>query len=247
MHKLISSFLLSALLVPAALFADGFEGVINMKMTGRDPGAAKSSNSGEMVMLVTVKGSLSRVDTTAQGHSVGMITDRTKQQMTILMTDQRMFMVRPIPAIPANAAAGGAAKGSNLSLEKTGVTEKINGYDCTKYVVKDGNRTTEMWVTDQLGAFPGIGGGGNPMAGGRGGPPPASGWEEALKGKDFFPMRVSMLQDGKEMGRLEVTLVEAHPVEDSTFTPPEGWQDLSAMMRGMAIPGGMIPGMPGRN
>ena len=156
------------------------------------------------------------------------ITDPAKQQMTILMTDQRMYMVRPIPAVSANASAGGAGKASGATLEKTGITEKIQGYDCTKYVVKDGNRTTEMWVTDQLGAFPGIGGG-NPMAGGRGGPPPSSAWEEALKGKGFFPMRVSLLLDGKEVGRIEVILVEAHPVDGAERSASQALPDREVL------------------
>jgi len=61
-----------------------------------------------------------------------------------------MYMVQPIAG---KAAASNSADPSGVSFEKTGVTEKILGYDCTKYVAKTKDTTSELWVTEQLGAF----------------------------------------------------------------------------------------------
>jgi hypothetical protein len=156
----------------------------------------------------------------------------------MLMAQQHMYMVRSLPA-PAAAAGNTAEKAGSATLEKTGTTEKILGYDCVKYLVKDKNTTTELWLTEQLGAFMGFATGG-PM-GRRGSAPAAPGWEEALKGKDFFPMRVVSTEGGKEVGRIEVTAVEKKSLPDSLFTVPDGWQDMGAMMRGMGAPG-QFPG-----
>lgn len=241
MHKLLSSLLLSALLAPAALFAANFEGTVTMKMSGREA-AAKGSRNGAAEMNLSLKGGLTRVEVNGQGQSMGVIMDPAKQQMTILMTQQRMYMVRSLPTAKAVANAAGKG-GGDVTLEKTDATEKILGYNCVKYLVKDKNTTTELWLTEELGSFMGFGGG-NPM-GGRSGAAAPQGWEEALQGKSFFPMRVVSTEGGKEVGRVEVTAVDQKSLPDSLFTVPEGWQDMAAMMRGM--PAGMIPGMPGKN
>jgi hypothetical protein len=96
----------------------------------------------------------------------------------------------------------------------------------------------EIWVTDQLGTFGGLPHGGGP--GGPQGSPQA--WESALKGRNFFPMRVVTSAGGKEKFRLEVTSVEKTSLPDSYFAAPDGWRkfDLGAMMGG-AMPGG-FPG-----
>jgi hypothetical protein len=229
MHKLLSSIFLSALLVPAALFADSFEGTVTMKMSGRE--AAGKSAGGGAEMTFSLKDGRTRADMAAQGQSIGVIMDPAKQEMTMLMTQQQMYMVRPISA-PATAGATGE-KAGGATLEKTATTEKILGYECTKYVVQDKNRTTELWLTEELGSFMNFSGGG-PM--GRGGPAP-QGWEALLQGKNFFPMRVVSTEGGKEVGRLEVTAVEKKSLPDTLFAVPAGWRDIGAMMGGRGMPG----------
>lgn len=237
MNKTLARFLVSALFLPAAVLAADFEGTVSVKMSGREAAAGKGGGA-EQQMNFSLKGGLMRVDTGAQGQNIGVIMDSAKQQMTLLMGQQHMYMVR---AIPTPAAAGsGTDKAGGAALEKTGVTEKILGYDCAKYVMKDNARTTELWLTGDLGQFMGLGGGG-PM-GRRGGGPAPQGWEDLLQGKNFFPMRVVSTEGGKEVGRFEVTAVEKKSLPDTLFTVPDGWQDMSAMMRGMPMPGGRPPG-----
>jgi hypothetical protein len=239
MKKPFLSFLLGTLLIPAAALAADFEGTVTMKMSGKE--AAGKGSGSDATMNLSLKGGLTRVNVDARGSGIGVIMDPSKQQMTILMEQQRAYMVQPLPAATVTAAV--SDKASGMTLEKSGQTEKILGYDCTKYVAQDKakNQITELWVTEELGAFMGFGGGGGPM-GGRGGPAP-QGWETLLQGKNFFPMRVISTANGKEVGRVEVTAVDKKSLPDSLFTVPDGWRDLSAMMRGMGgLPGGRPPG-----
>lgn len=236
MKKFLALLLVSLLALPALRAAD-FEGKVTMKLTG--------ASDKPHEMLYSIKGTNTRVDVAAgQGGQVAMLMDSTKAEMTILMLDQHMFMTRPIPkADPAKSPTGDAAE---ATVEKTSVTEKILGYDCTKYISKSKNVTTEIWVTEQLGAFAGMGGG-NPMGGGRGRgkAPSAEGqaWEKALAGMAVFPLRVVSTTGGKESFRMEATAIDKQSLPASTFTVPEGFQDLSGMMRGMGLPPGMkIPG-----
>lgn len=230
---------LPALLVVAALFATtcvaaNFEGKVTMKMTG--PKGAPQE------MTFSLKEGFSRIDlTAAKGGSVGIILDAAKQEMTMLMFEQKMYMTRPIPKATAAATAEGAA---GTAVEITTTKEKILGYDCVKYVATAKDGTTELWVTDQLGAFLGMGGG--PNGGGRGGPggPPAQGWEQALMGKGVFPLRVVTSGAGKETFRMEATAVQPQALPAEHFAPPADFHSMADMMRGMGMPGG-IPGLPG--
>src|ERR1035438_4784246 len=161
---------IAALVAPASLSAESFEGKVTMQMTGRGGTAQEVS--------YTMKGSRVLIGI---GTMAGVIMDRDKNEITVLMPQQRMYMVRPMPQVPANPQAPNGAP-NDVSFQETGVTEKILGYTCTKYLVKSKGSTTELWVTDQLGSFAGFGpgmGGGRP-GGGRGSLPQP--WEQGLRG-----------------------------------------------------------------
>jgi hypothetical protein len=233
--------LLAAILAAPLCSAAGFEGTVTMKLTSRRETAPQ--------MTYSIKGPSTRIDLTAadKGGRVAMLMDSTKTEMTILMLDQKMFMTQPMLKV-AGATSDAAGATSDASIEKTSVTEKILGYDCVKYLSKSKATVTEIWVTDQLGSFSGLGGG-NPMGGGmgkgRGSPPSSEGqaWEKALGGLNVFPLRVVSTEAGKESFRLEVTSIEKKSLADSMFVPPADFQDLSGMMRGMGLPPGMkLPG-----
>jgi hypothetical protein len=171
--------------------------------------------------------------------------------MTILMPQQQMYMVRPTPAVqaPAQGAAGepgAAGKPADIQFVKTDETAKLLGYDCVKYTVQAAGGTTELWVTDQLGTFAGFGAGAGGGPGGRRAPAAGGSWEDAIKGKNFFPLKVVTTTNGHEM-QMVATAVQKMSLPDSDFAPPPGWKDLSSMMQGMMPPGMMPGGVPPRN
>jgi len=238
MKKLFSLGL--ALAAPVALSAADFEGKVAMRMTS--PGDAPQT------MNFSIAKNFSRIDVQpAPGRSAAIIFDPARQEMTVLMPEQKMYMVQSL-AKPMESAANAVA-GRDGSVEQSSEHEKILGYDCTKWISKSNGTTAEIWLTDQIGTFMGLGAGANPMGGfggggrSRGGPPPGAGaqpWEAALKGKDFFPLRVvSKNGEGRETFRMEATAIEKQPLPASLFKAPADYQDLSSMMRGMGLPGGL--------
>jgi Domain of unknown function (DUF4412) len=251
MKKLFPAlFLASALAIPAALAAADFEGKVHMQMS-----SGKKDEVQEMDYRV--KDGLVRIDVQVKeksgkpsGATPGIIMDTKKQEMTILMPDQQMYMVRSL-APTANGRPGAAPEGtgngkaSDSDLEKTGETETILGYKCEKFIIKSDKTTIAMWLTSDLGNFMGLGAGasggfGGRRGGGGGNSAQAQAWEEALKGKSVFPMRVVGSDTaGKETYRLQVTSVEKQSLPASDFTAPDGWQklDMANMMKGM-MPGG---------
>jgi hypothetical protein len=218
-----------ALVSPAVVHAAAFEGTVRMKMTA---GRGQSQE-----ITLHVKNGFQRADIEAgRGHTISMITDVAKQQVLILMPEQKMYMVQPLHTMAA--AAEKMNGGDDVTFEKTGETEKILGYTCTKYVAKTKDVTSDVWATEELGRFMGLGSSGNPMGRRRGqAQPPA--WEKALMGKDFFPLRVVSRDSKGEQFRMEAVAVEKAAQPDSLFTPPADYRkfDLGGMMQGLGFPG----------
>ena len=244
MKTFLRVFLAGALLAPAALVAASFEGKVSMKMTsGRDK---------PMDITYNIKGDKVRMETPGQKGVGGMIMDTSKREMTIIMDEQKTYMVMGLPQGAKDAIE---KREQEVMLEKTNETEKILGYTATKYILTDKSNTeTELWLAEGLGTFMGFSNR-NPMGRGRG--PAAPAWERALEGKDLFPLRVvghekgAINSKGKgdekskkakggggETFRMEVTAIDKTSLPDSLFVPPAGYQkfDMGSMMKGM-IPG----------
>ena len=233
--KLLTRLLaVGALLTAVQTFAAGtFEGKVSLAIT--------ASKGRPMNLDYSLKGQKVRMDMQAEGNQVASIMDMAKLEMLMLMPDQQMYMVMPIkqPVEQAIAKQGE----STADIEVTGKTDTILGYKCSQILVKDKGTVTEMWVAEGLGMFMGLGGGG-PMGGGMmGGRKSANAakWEEALKGKGGFPLRV-ITRDakGKDTFKMEATKIEPGSLPDSLFSPPAGYQKFE-----MPNLGGMLKGLGG--
>jgi hypothetical protein len=227
--KLAPFFLVSAAFaVSAVVHAATFEGAIRLKMT--------APRGGSHDITLHVKDGVQRADIdTGRGATVSAITDVSKHEMIMLMPEQKMYMVHSLDKMAA--AAGDMKDSSDATFTKTGETEKILGYTCTKYVATSKGFTSDIWATEELGRFMGLGSGGNPLGGKSRNAQPA--WEKALVGRDFFPLRVVSHDAKGEQFRMEATAVDKAPQPDSLFTPPADYKkfDLGGMMQGLGFPG----------
>lgn len=223
-----------SLTAPALLRAADFEGQVRMKMS--------APRGSVHEIQYRVKPGFVRTELEASpGQQTAMIMDLGKQEMLILMPAQKMYMVQSLDSVAA--VANEAAGGDDFTFEKTGETAKILGYDCVKYIAKNKELTSDIWVTEELGRFAGLGANANPMAGMGGGrkkAPPTAAWEKALAGKDFFPLRViSRNAKGEEQFRLETLAIEKGAQPAALFAAPADYQklDLGNMMKGFGLPG----------
>ena len=229
MNFLSRLLVVGTLLTSAASFAaDTFQGKVSLAMS--------AGKGGTQVLNYSIKDQKLRMDIDADGHQMASIMDLAKLEMLMLMPEQKMYMVMPIkkPVEQAMAKAGA----STAEVEVTGKTETILGYKCSQLLVKDKGTVTEMWVAEGLGVFMGMGngGGGGPF-GGRKSSAGAK-WEEALKGKGGFPLRV-VTRDAKdkESFRMEATKIEPGTLPDSLFVPPAGYQKFSMPNMGDMLKG----------
>lgn len=225
----MKKYLLSCLLfVPALLSAASFEGRVDFKVT---TGRGKAEQ-----IAYQMKGGKIRMEVAGQKEVGGIIVDVAQKQTLMIMDEQRMYMVMPMPDVAAQAST----QADEGTLEKTGEKEKILGYEAVKYVSTYQGKKTDLWLAEGLGTFMAMPSG-NPMGGKPGASSPA--WERALAGKDLFPLRVVSFEKGnRESFRMEATAIEKKSLPDSLFAVPAGYQkfDMGGMMQGM-MPGG-FPG-----
>jgi uncharacterized membrane protein YgcG len=226
MNLLPRILVFSGLLAATHAFGvEAFEGKVSLALT--------SGKGRVQDMDYSMKAQKLRRDVVAEGRTMSTIMDLAKQEMLMLMPEQGMYMVMPIKK-PIDKAVKEAGE-STAEIERTGKTETILGYKCDQIVVKDKGAVTEMWVATDLGTFMGLGGGmgggggggmGAMFGGGRkGGGGAGAKWEEVLKGKGGFPLRVvSHDAAGKETFKMEATKIEPGALPDSLFVPPEGMQ-----------------------
>lgn len=235
MKKITPLLLACALVLPSLARAAEFEGTVSMKIV--------EPRGTTMPMTLKLKSGKARMEFQAEKMTGAMILDHAKQEMIMLMPDQRMYMVHSLANMPGQATAEDPA--DETKVEKTGETEEILGYDTTKYVTRTKEGTTEVWITDELGTFMGLAPR-TPMGPGARTRAAAAqeAWEKHFRGKEAFPLRaITKSNDGKEVVRMEVTNVTKEQLPAALFEPPAGYQkfDMGGMMRGMGM-----PGMPGK-
>jgi hypothetical protein len=215
MKTLLRLLIIGGLLSASSVLslASAFEGKVSLSMS--------SGKGRPQVINYAIKGSSLRMEIEAEGKTMAQILDLEKQEMIMLMPEEEMYMVMPFKEAVKKVMEEEDLKQNNL--EKTGRTETILGYKCEEYVSKEKNTTTEIWIAEGLGTFMGISGGGNPMMGG--GRARGAAWENALKGKPGFPLRVvSRDAKSKETFKMEVTKIEPARLPASLFQPPANWE-----------------------
>ena len=78
---------------------------------------------------------------------------------------------------------------------------------------------------------------GGMFGGGRKSGPAGAKWEEVLKGKGGFPLRViSRDARGRETFKMEATKIEPGALPDSLFVPPPGMKKFSMPSMGDFMP-----------
>src|SRR5262249_12382513 len=143
----------------------------------------------------------------AQGAA--MIFDPVKRETTMLMAEQKMYMVHPVQE---STQAEVKKQEADMKFEKTGETEKILGYTAEKFIATNKENKTEMWLAEGLGMF--MSASGNPM--GRSQTAVGQGWEKLLAGKQLFPLRiVGHDKAGKETYRMEATNIDKQSLPDT--------------------------------
>jgi Domain of unknown function (DUF4412) len=225
-----------------------FEGTINATyMRGRE--ADKST------VLFTRQGGRVRIENTTNKLEPINILDLATSRLTIVYPHNTTFVVAdlaknsgdiPMPAtpqMPNHAIAGAVGMGvpqmppvpgppGQTELKKTDQTKKIQGFDCTLYVIENRGEKFEIWATGDAALFPfhlierdGIRARFGPRT-------LEEQWIEVLRNNSLFPLEASlrMTNDAKtEQLSFKIDKIEKRKIaDDSAFRPPEEYQEMPA-------------------
>jgi len=229
LHRFLGSLLAGLSLAAAGFAAPGtFAGKVRFEIT---------TGTTTMPMTYVIKGQLVRTEIqTPNGQTAVMLIDLAKREMTMLIPQQKMYMVHPLPD-PAAGAAPTQTQGSPPDIQATGEFDTILGCKCQKFTVKSGNSSTDIWAAEGMGVFLNPAGGGMM---GRGRAAPRSAWEAEMAQRGSFPMRVvSHDAAGNQTFKMEATAIDTTTPDDALFAPPPDYKKFE--MPAMPGMGGMNP------
>jgi len=200
-----------------------FEGTATIKLT--------HDRVGTHVLDYSVKASRLRTELqVSEAARAVAVVDLFNDEVFVLLPGQPLYVTMSLEN-SAEIALGHNVEDVEIKLTRS--RKKILGYTCTKYLVRHKGDAFEVWATDQLGSFMGLGLGTAPEA--KFNPP----WLAALVGKGFFPLRVQSLPGSENTLSLETLAVKPGELSDDLFAPPAGYRKFQM--------GGLVEGLLGKH
>ena len=193
------------------LRAQTFEGVVEYSVT---------TERGTMPMKYMKKGDNVRVEMEGpQGMKATILINEKDNKSVMLMDQMKMYMKMPTPPM-------GDSTAPKPEITKTGKSQKLLGYDCQQYIVKEGNQATEVWITKDLGPFQMF------RMGGPRGQSNAEAWQKAIGNEGGFPLLATTKEGDEQLSKMEATKVEKTSLDDALFKIPDDYKPMdSSMMR----------------
>ena len=188
----------------------------------------ETTNDGQTHTLnYYAKGDMARFDVNSERGNANIIFDKKNKKMLMVMPTMKMYMEFPMDMDLGDNESNATEDKSKSDFVKTSETKTINGYKCEKWVIKEGDKTSEAWMTKDLGGFVFFQ---SPM-----GHHQKQKWQEDIENSGYFPMLVvEKDSDGNETGRFEVKSVEKKSLDDSFFAVPAGYNQMKMPMGGQS-------------
>lgn len=213
-RRFISGAVVALAAIATPTFAHGqsskqFEGVVTYE------------SEGGRTFQYAIRNGRVRVDMNDESQHGAMIMDSGSHKMYMLMPEQKMYM-----EVDVSEMGDMDSSADNVKPTKTGKTEVVAGHTCEYWTVTEEKGQVDVCVAKDMGSFQAFS---NKSIGN------ASAWQEAI-GKDAFPLKVVMHDDGKEEVALVATKVEAKSLDASLFTPPASYKKMQMNLKGPGSP-----------
>ncbi|ATC64037.1 hypothetical protein CMV30_08790 [Nibricoccus aquaticus] len=232
LFRLLGGLCLAVLTAASTAFA--FEGKVDMTLTNgpkdKDPMAMSYRMKGEKMRMDFGGADSSSKKKKKKNDAAGaMIMDFKKKEMTMLIDEEKMYMVRELPELKPEDTK---RKKGDEEFKPTGRKEKIAGVEAEEYVGKADGRIVEVWVTKEMGRYVSQQG-----AEGKGG------WEAFMEKENMFPLRTITRKKvgGPEESRMEVTAIDRSKQDGKLFEPPSDYTKMEMPNMGDMLKG-LIPG-----
>lgn len=190
--------------------AQDFEGTIHYSM----PALA---NKGMDEMLYMVKEPNVRMETSQQGRKVAMLYFPKQSKMTVLINAMNAYMDID------TEGSDDQSNYDNTNVTKTGTTKTIAGKSCQVWKINSDDNTMEACMADGMGSFmmPK-----SPM--GNNSQPD---WAKELVKDGAMPLEIVETTDGNRGTKMKATKIEEKSLSADLFKVPEGYRDMSGMMK----------------
>lgn len=196
------------------LSAQSFEGVIYYEIP-----EMSAQGMGEMPYMV--KGNRVRMEFGQGSQGGALIFMPEENQLAFILEAMKGYMTLDTEDYGADSGSSE----TNTNMENTGDTKTIAGKSCEVWQVSDQQNTYQLCVARGMGNFmmPE-----NPMA--RSQTPMWA--KEAMEG-GFMPLEVVEITGGTNSVKMRATRIEEKSLSDDLFMIPDGYNDMSSMMKQM--------------
>lgn len=192
--------------------AQNFEGIIHYEIPTQQ-------NESFTDMSYMIKGNKSRMEFNKSGQKGAMLYFPEESKMVVLIDAQKAF-------ISMDAADNKDMNDySDVEAVKTGDTKTIAGKQCEVWKIDSKDNTVEACMAKGMGTFmmPK-----NPMGGDS-----TPQWAKELMDEGAMPLEVIEIEGGNRALMMRAKKIEEKSLSDDLYVIPDGYRDMSAMMRQM--------------
>jgi len=192
----------------------------NASRPGREEVLAQSSFEGKVVFDVKEEGKQRVIEYYSKDKKYRMeipekegsiLFDSQEFKMYVLLDEKKMYMETSM--MPLSTGSGG-------SIEKTGETKNILGYDCEKFLFLQKDVRGEAWMTKELGAFMFF------MDSQQGMPD----WQSKVPDAGYFPLHITEYdEDGNVESIFNVKKVTPMELSMDLFEIPASYKKIDLM------------------
>ncbi len=218
--KKLSLFVLALSIIcfigmPATTTAQDFEGVIYFEM-------ADLAKQGMGEMPYMVKGNKGRMEINHQGQKNAMLMLPGESKMVMIIEQMNGYIEMDLNNDIGNKEKD---KASEPNMRKTGETKTIAGRTCEVWRMESEDGTFEACMAKGMGTFM------MPQNQMRKRNAPA--WAQKFAEEESMPLEIIEIKNGNRTVQMKATKIEEKSLSDDLFKVPEGYNDMSGMMKGM--------------
>ncbi|WP_441001193.1 DUF4412 domain-containing protein [Fodinibius sp. SL11] len=196
--------------------AQNFEGVIYFEM-------ADLAKQGMGEIPYMVKGNKGRMEINHMGQKNAMLMLPDESKMVMIIEQMKGYMEMDLNDTSNKNAE--MDKTSEIDMTNTGETKTIAGKTCAVWRMESEDGTFETCMAKGLGTFM--------MPQNQMQKQQAPAWAQKFAEEGSMPLEIIEIKNGKRTTQMKATKIEEKSLSDDLFKVPEGYRDMSGMMKGM--------------
>ena len=218
--KKLSLTLLAALFIAVTSSiptqAQDFEGVIHFEIP-------EMTNQGMGEMPYMVKGNKGRMEMNHMGQKNAMLMLPEESKMVMIIEKMQGYI--EMNTDEDRVSDSDMEDANNADMTNTGKTKTIAGRTCEVWRMEAEDGTFETCMANGMGTFM------MPQNEMRKGQAPK--WAQTFAEKGAMPLEIVEIKNGNRSVQMKATKIEEKSLSDDLFEIPDGYRDMSGMMKGM--------------